>query len=87
METKEFKKGVKIGYLNPKTGRYMWGEVISIAPHSKTGETAVQIETILRQGRKTWRQVHEDEMANLLRWSTEQSIDWKTPKTCVKIKF
>jgi len=86
MKTK-IKQGQKIGYLMPKTGRYSYGVVTDIEPHPKTGLPAAKLRQEVRQGRfHKYVNLWHDEIENLLKWSCEQSKDWKTPKTLVKIK-
>lgn len=86
MET-EVKIGQQIGYLNPKTGRYSYGTVVQLESHPKTGLPAAQLRQEVKQGRfHKWVNLWHDETENIIRWSNEQSKDWKTPKTLVKIK-
>ena len=66
--------GSKIGYLNPKNGKYMYSEVIHI-----------NTETFTLQQRDKWKYQFEEKIEDLIKWAKEQSPDFKRPMPLVKI--
>lgn len=86
MDANSLKVGSKVGYINPKTGRYTYSEVTQTGIlHPKTGNPAIELTQTVRQGKyHTWKNVFHDEIEAIDRWSKEQSIDVKG-KTLLKL--
>jgi len=77
MNAESLKIGNKVGYMNPKNGRYMYSTVTNTGiPHPTTGNPAIELCQTVRQGKyHVWKNVFHDEIANLNRWSKEESVD------------
>jgi hypothetical protein len=75
---KTINKGTKIGYLNPRTGRYMYALVIDLIPHPITGNPSAQLQAVIKQGKHhVFMNTFEDEIDNIIRWQSEPSKDFK----------
>lgn len=84
MKAENLKPCNKVGYLNPKTGKYMYSQVQEVnVPHPKTGKPAIRLSTKFA-GLKNADHIFWDEIDDLNRWANENSKDFKTEKKLVK---
>ena len=74
----------KVGYLNPKTGRYMYAFIEEVnVPHPKTQKPSIRLRVEFPRLRNA-DHIYWEETENLDRWSKENSIDFKSEKKLVK---
>lgn len=73
--------GGKIGYLNPKNGRYMWANIVGIDGEFMTIKTEVKI----TRG-KTIPNVYKEAIKDVINWLKTPSPDFKDGRTLLKYK-
>lgn len=72
--------GHKIGYLNPKTGRYKFVEIVSM------NEEELILLEIQKVGQRKIDNVYREKINNVLTWLKESSTDFKDGRTLLKHK-
>ena len=74
------KIGDKLGYLNPKNGRYNFAEIVAM-----DGETLTMLQ-IQKVGSKLIDNIYKEKTPNVINWLKENSIDFKDGRKLVKHK-
>ena len=84
MKAEELIKGSKVGYLNPRNGRYKYVSVDEInLTHPRTGSAAVKMREVFNGYNDN---IYFEEIERLNHFSKEASEDWKTYKPVIKLK-
>ena len=84
MKAEQLTKGSKVGYLNPRNGRYKYVSVDEIGvKHPKTGNEAVKMKEVFNGYNDN---IYFEEIERLNHWSREASKDFKTCKLLIKLK-
>ena len=84
MKAEHLTTSSKVGYLNPKTGRYKYVNVDEVnVLHPITQNKAVRMREKFNGYNDN---VYFEEIERLNHWSNENSIDFKQPKKLIKLK-
>jgi len=78
--SKYIKPGDKLGYLNPKTGRYFFVEIVSMK------ESELIMLQIQKVGKKKIDNIYTEQTANVLKCLKEDSKDFKDGRKLMKHK-
>lgn len=71
----------KIGFLNPKNGRYMFSVVVGM------DKDKIQLRSVIRLGKNhTFINNFENKTEDIIKWLKEPSKDWKDGRTLLKHK-
>lgn len=70
----------KLGYLNPKTGRYTWATIIGI------DDTHLKMSGTIKQGRKSWVNKFEENIHLVVKFLQTPSPDFKDGRPLLKYK-
>jgi hypothetical protein len=70
----------KIGYLNPKTGRYSWATIVSIT------DTHFKMLGTIKQGRQTFNNNFQENIHLVIKFLKTPSPDFKDGRPLLKYK-
>ncbi len=70
----------KIGYLNPKNGKYKFVEIVAMQ-----GDTLTMLE-IQKVGARKIDNIYTEQMPNVLNWLKEESLNFKDGRKLLKHK-
>ena len=78
----------KVGYLNPKTGKYKYVAIVGIDTlHPKTGTPAIQLTEKLRTGWQSYSDnTYYEQIENLDKYANTGSADWKDERVLIKFR-
>ncbi len=74
------KIGDKLGYLNPKNGRYSFAEIVAM-----DGETLTMLQ-IQKVGSRLIDNIYNEQTPNILNWLKESSLNFTDGRKLVKHK-
>ena len=77
---KAIKVGDKLGYLNPKNGRYTYVEIVSMQENN-----LVMLE-IQKVGKRKIDNIYNEKLPNVLNWIKENSLNFKDGRKLIKHK-